>query len=352
MFNSYELIKIMTQKRAILIFMLIVILMVMSFWFIKNERPKNQAVKKDNSSINDGGLVEKSTHPMMIEYQRLQEYPGSQITLEQELSPGVNYKQYIASYKSEGLKIYGLLTIPTEEHPPAGGWPAIIFNHGYISPDQYSTTEHYVTYVDAFARNGYIVFKPDYRGHGNSEGEPVRHYFSPKYVTDVLNALSSIKRLKDVNPQKIGMWGHSMGGNITMKSLVISKDIKAVVVWAGVVGSYNDILNNWNRRFTREHGDKNSFTSQYGTPETDPSFWQKIDPYSYIKDISAPIQLHHGVTDDHVPVSFSKHFADELKKAGKTVEYYTYKNTDHNLSGNAFDQAMERSINFFNKYLK
>ncbi len=342
----------MIQKRTILISLFIIMLIGTSFLIFKNQGSKNQTTKKDHSNINEGGLIEKSSHPMMIEYQRLQEYPGSQIVIEQELSPGVNYKQYIASYKSEGLKIYGLLTIPIGEHPPAGGWPAIIFNHGYIPPDQYSTTERYATYVDGFARNGYVVFKPDYRGHGNSEGEPVRHYFSSKYVIDVLNALSSLKKLKEVNPQKIGMWGHSMGGNITMKSLLISKDIKAAVIWAGVVGSYNDILNNWNRRFTREHGDKNSFTNQYGTPDTNPSFWQKIDPYSYMKDISTPIQLHHGVTDNHVPVSFSKHFADELKKAGETVEYYTYENTDHNLSGKAFDQAMERSINFFAKYLK
>ena len=47
----------------------------------------------------------------------------------------------------------------------------VIFNHGYIPPAQHRTTERYVAYVDAFARNGYIVFRSDYRGHGNSEGE-------------------------------------------------------------------------------------------------------------------------------------------------------------------------------------
>ena len=49
----------------------------------------------------------------------------------------------------------------------------IVFNHGYIPPAEYRTTERYVAYVDGFARNGYIVFRPDYRGHDQSEGECV-----------------------------------------------------------------------------------------------------------------------------------------------------------------------------------
>jgi hypothetical protein len=39
----------------------------------------------------------------------------------------------------------------------ATGWPAIIFNHGFIEPDVYRTTECYVAYVDGLARSGYIV---------------------------------------------------------------------------------------------------------------------------------------------------------------------------------------------------
>src|SRR4030065_676050 len=62
-----------------------------------------------------------------------------------------------------------LLSVPFGD-PPASGWPAIIFNHGFIPPDEYRTTERYVAYVDGFARNGYIVFRSDYRGHGDSDG--------------------------------------------------------------------------------------------------------------------------------------------------------------------------------------
>ena len=121
-----------------------------------------------------------------------------------------NYRQFLASYQSDGLKINALLTVPNGEKPE-NGWPAIIFNHGYIPPEEYKTTERYVAYVDGFARNGYIVFKPDYRGHGDSEGNPEGAYYSPAYTIDVLNAVASVKKFKDADPNKIGMWGHSMG---------------------------------------------------------------------------------------------------------------------------------------------
>ena len=130
---------------------------------------------------------------------------------------------------------------------PKTGWPVIIFNHGFIPPAQYRTTERYVAYVDAFARNGYIVFKSDYRGHGSSEGRAAGGYGSPDYTIDVLNAVSSIKRYQDADPNRIGMWGHSMGGSVTLRAMVVSKDIKAGVIWAGVVASYPDLFSKWHR---------------------------------------------------------------------------------------------------------
>jgi acetyl esterase/lipase len=164
-------------------------------------------------------------HPLMIEVMRQQIYPGIEVTIEEKLDPGSNYDRNIASYQSEGLKIYALLTIPQGEKPESG-WPIIVFNHGYIPPDQYRTTERYVAYVDAFARNGYIVFRPDYRGHGDSEGEASSVYGAPDYTVDVLNAVASVKRHADADPDRVGMWGHSMGGTITLRAMVMTKDIK------------------------------------------------------------------------------------------------------------------------------
>ena len=93
-------------------------------------------------------------------------------------------------------------------------------------------------YVDGFAHNGYIVFRADYRGHGSSEGEATGGYGSPAYTIDVLNALTAMKNYPGADPNRIGMWGHSMGGHITLRAMVTHGDIKAGVIWAGVVASY------------------------------------------------------------------------------------------------------------------
>ncbi len=305
-------------------------------------------------------LPVKITYPLQIAEMRKKDYPGSDVVVEQKLPNGVNYKRYIASYKSEGLKIYGLLTVPTGK-VSTGGWPIIIFNHGYIPPDVYKTTERYVAYVDGFARSGYVVFKPDYRGHGESEGSPEGAYYSPSYTIDVLNALASIKRLPYVNKDKIGMWGHSMGGHITLRSMVIDKDIKAGVIWGGVVASYKDMAEGWRRvrpwqPSLRESQNirpaRQQLIDTFGTFETNKEFWDSISPIAYISDISGPLELHHGLADEEVPWEFSESLKNALEKAGKTVEYYTYDGADHNLSGKAFNLAMSRSIAFFDRYLK
>lgn len=296
--------------------------------------------------------------PLAIEAMRQAEYPGSEITIEETLQPGGSYQRYLASYLSEGLKIYALLTVPNGE-PPAGGWPAIVFNHGYIPPEQYRTTERYVAYVDGFARNGYIVFRPDFRGHGNSEGEARGGYGYPDYTIDVLNAVASLKQYVAADPDRIGMWGHSMGGHLTLRAMVTTGDIKAGVIWAGVVAPYYDIINNWRRPASapplnipeRARRWRQEFFDKYGTPDENPAFWASISPAEYAADLSGPVQLQHATGDVEVPVQFSRDVAQMIEAAGVAVEYYEYQGDNHNISAN-FNVAMQRSLAFFDKYVK
>ncbi len=300
-------------------------------------------------------------HPLQIEFMRQQSYPGSALVFEETLEPGANYQRHIVSYKSEGYKIYALLTIPNGQKP-AGGWPVILFNHGYIPPAQYRTTERYVAYVDAFARNGYIVLKSDYRGHGSSEGPAVGGYGSPAYTVDVLNALATIKSYKDADPHRIGSWGHSMGGQVTLRAMVIAKDIRAGVIWGGVVANYPDIVNKWTRLYApavtvtvtpaaTRRGWRGDLTDVYGSPERNPTFWASISPNSYLNDLSGPLQLHHSVTDEEVPVAFSESLCEQMKAAGEPCELYTYPGDNHNINAN-FAIAMQRSIAFLDQFVK
>jgi uncharacterized protein len=325
---------------------------------IRQLRESIPSLVKPSAPINNS-VQNNTPHPLSVEALKKTPITPSQLSIEQTLPNGSNYSRYIASYTSEGLKQYGLLTIPKGEKPQ-NGWPAIIFNHGYIPPNEYRTTEKYIAYTDAFSRNGYILFRPDYRGHDRSEGIAEGGYGSNAYTIDVLHALESIKIHPDVNPNNIGMWGHSMGGHITLRSMVVNPSIKAGVIWAGVVGSYPDLLNNW-RRGTNISSPpplpsgarrwRQTLIDQYGSPEQNPDFWDSLSSTTYLTDISGPIQLHHGTGDDTVPHEFSETLHARLQQAEKSSELFLYPQDDHNISRN-FSTAINRSVVFFDTYLK
>ena len=316
----------------------------------------SSSVSSSNTALNilPPAKLDAAPLPLQIDAMRARNYPGSEIVIEAVLDPGVNYRRYYVSYLSDGLKIYALMTVP-DGQKPATGWPVIIFNHGYIPPNVYRTTERYIAYVDQIAQSGYIVFKSDYRGHDRSEGAPGGVYTQPNYAIDVLNAVASVKRYPDADPNRIGMWGHSMGGYITLRSMVVTKDIKVGVIWAGVVAPYPDLFTRWNAGAIPIPPAPGSWVysleQSYGTVQENPQFWNSISANAYLRDLNGPIQIHHGTADEEVPLEFSEMLYDELLQLNRATEFYTYEGDNHNISKN-FRLAMQRTIAFFDRYLK
>ncbi|HEX6304344.1 MAG TPA: alpha/beta fold hydrolase [Anaerolineales bacterium] len=298
-----------------------------------------------------------------IEYLRDLEISGSEITFERDLGATFYYQQHLVSYISEGNKIYGLLTIPSEE-PPEGGFKAIVFNHGYIPPTVYQTTERYVAYVDHLARSGFVVFKIDLRGHGQSQGEPTGSYFSPGYTIDAIAALKSLQTMEVIDPQGIGMWGHSMAGNLVLRAMLVEPEVKAGVIWAGAVYSYDDFGKygiddntyrppetvetqeaSGGRRRSREIFDT------YGRPDTQVDYWKAVSLTENIELLNSPLQLHHAQDDPVVNIGYSFDLAAVLQENGKPYEFYSYEGGGHNLNSPYFEQAMQRTVEFFRNNL-
>ncbi len=363
-----------------------------------NQRDTIEMFSHMEDVLNKNNAAAVQVSPINIDYLRSQKFEGSDIEIEEELAPGSNYNRYIASYKSDGYKIYGLLTVPTEEMPE-GGYSAIVFNHGYIPPNQYETTEKYVAYVDYLARSGFVVFKIDLRGHGDSEGTPSGSYFSSAYTIDAINALKSLQKLDYVNSEKIGIWGHSMAGNLTLRAMEVETDFKAGVIWAGAVYSYLDFaeyrlndssyvrqpdsvssqpqdspINSDSTGENSEHfvppetGDTTQLDLQRradrdasdqirklrtAAEEVDfnDDFWTGVSLTKNLKYLNAPVQLHHAVNDFVVNIGYSRDLIKEADTEGKNIELFEYEGGGHNIESPYFETAMQRTVEFFNENL-
>jgi dipeptidyl aminopeptidase/acylaminoacyl peptidase len=297
---------------------------------------------------------------LTIDYLRDLEITGSEITIERELPANFYYRRQIVSYISEENKIYGLLTIPYTEQPEEG-YKAIVFNHGYIPPEYYRTELRYEAYVDYLARSGFVVFKIDYRGHGQSEGQPSGSYFSPGYTIDSIAALKSLQTLDFVDPQGIGMWGHSMAGNLTLRAMLIEPEVKAGVIWAGAVYSYDDfaeygIDDNTYRPPATPEGEHRPRRSRqifevYGRPDENHPFWEAVSLTEHLDYLNSPLQIHHAVDDTVVSIQYSQGLAEALQEHGKQYEFYIYEGGGHNLISPYFGQAMQRTVEFFQENL-
>jgi dipeptidyl aminopeptidase/acylaminoacyl peptidase len=269
------------------------------------------------------------------------------------------YTSYLTSYESDGLKINGLLTQPKGEMP-TGGWPAIVFIHGYIPPTTYRTTEKYVDYINYLARNGFVVFKIDLRGHGDSEGEPGGAYNSGDYVIDTLNARAALQQSEFVNPAQIGLWGHSMAGNVVFRSLAAQPAIPAAVIWAGAVYSYTDMqkygLNDNSYRppvmVTQRQSRRQALTQAHGNFSASDTFWQQVAATNYLSEMRTPIQIHHAVDDTVVNIGYSRDLMQLLDGTAIPHELFEYRTGGHNISGPSYSQAMQRTVDFFKTHLE
>lgn len=321
------------------------------FFFYPKETNMYQAPSPKNTS------TPMPFADITIPYLRAREYK-SELGIQTAYQSRATYNSFVTSYNSDGFKVEGLLTVP-KGLMPEGGWPAIVFVHGYIPPTLYKTTERYGDYVDYLARNGFVVFKIDLRGNGNSEGEPSGSYYSSGYVIDTLNAYAALSSADFVNKNKIGLWGHSMAGNLLLRAFAAKPTIPAVVIWAGAGYSYTDLatygLNDNSYRppnTPNTQGNRRQLLMQtYGQPTAESEFWKTVAPTNYLSDLKGTIALHHAKDDSVVSIRYSEDLNEMLNKTAVPHEFFTYSSGGHNLSGGSFGVAMERTVAFFKKYL-
>jgi dipeptidyl aminopeptidase/acylaminoacyl peptidase len=230
------------------------------------------------------------------------------------------------------------------------GFPVIVQFRGYIDQERYTTGDGTRRSAEVFAANGFISLAPDFLGYGGSD-TPSEDIFEERFqtYTAALTLLASIGNLANADPERIGVWGHSNGGQIALTVLEVLRKAIPTVLWAPVSKPFPySIL-----YYTDEASDRGKFLRRK-LAEFENNY--DADLYSmpnYLDRIITPLQIHQGTADDAVPVEWSNELVQLLKESGKDVSYFTYVGADHNLAGNAgaWNTAMMRSIDFFEERL-
>ena len=311
-------------------------------------KPSIVSEKKQNLPKNNKRAMNLTSDsiPVMAE----KEFEGSDLKLDKALKETDEYTSYLATYKSEGLKISAVMNVPKSKGP----LPIIILNHGYMDPKVYKSGSGVPRELDYFAKHGYVVFQSDYRGYGTSDLDPSNDV-RPRsgYVEDDLNAISALKKsdLDFLDKENIGMLGHSMGGGIALNIMVTKPDsAKAYVLLAPIHSDYKVNFDKWVKTEWPETAQQ--FYRIYGTYKEKPEIWESFSAKNYFDRINAPVMLHQGSADSQVPAEWSRDLFRDLKDHKKDVAYHEYPGEEHVFSSGAHSVAMKKTLSFFDKELK
>ncbi|MFN8484293.1 MAG: alpha/beta fold hydrolase [Anaerolineae bacterium] len=309
---------------------------------------------------------------------------GARLSLVKALHvQGKPFRSFVLTYMSDGLKVFARLNVPRAE-PPAAGFPVIVFAHGFspqpLDPD-YFQRPYYERWTDAYAEAGFVVIAPGYRGHGivngeTADGAEVReryaelHLTSPFYAIDVLNLVASLPTLAEIDwgdcgpsapPQPLVdertlyLVAHSMGGDVALIVLTVTKRVQAASIWAGVCADIRDVT----RFYAAHEGSRTpaaptveaKLAAIASTVAAEPfcvADAAALNGYYSLADLSTPLVIHQGTRDPAIPTEWCLNLHAELARLGKTSRLYLYEGNDHELSLNdAHETAVQRDIAFF-----
>jgi dipeptidyl-peptidase 4 len=158
------------------------------------------------------------------------------------------------------------------------------------------------------AQKGYIIFRLDNRGsynRGHAFETPIYHQLGKVELEDQLAGVDYLKSLPYVDGARIGIWGWSYGGTMTLEAMVHAPGVfKAGVAVAPV--------SDWRLYDT-------IYTERYmGRPQDNPEAYENYSPVHWIGNIKGKLMLAHGTGDDNV------HFANTSEVLNAFIDNGTY----------------------------
>jgi dienelactone hydrolase len=306
-------------------------------------------------------------YPYTIPGLRERIFTGGDISLDVILGLTDTYTRYLISYPSDGLRITGILQIPAGEGP----FPVIVMNHGFEPRTEYTSGDGTDRAAAYLVEQGYITIASDYRTWSGSDDDS--SFFHSGLVIDVMNLIASLPSIPRADMDRIGMWGHSMGGGIATKILTLESPVRAAVLYApnsaddadliarwgyGCIGdiSAGELLDTCNSADVIPESLPAEIIAAYKEAALSAERMREIAPYYHLDLVSVPVQIHIGSADgDYIgstPPEWSYKLNQGLLDAGKDVELFVYDGQRHSFTGDAWITFMERAVRLFDEELK
>ena len=262
------------------------------------------------------------------------------------LGRGAGFTRHALQFRSDGLTQYGFADVPDGPGP----FPVIVMVHGHVNPSAYHTPDYTTRYADALARAGFLVLHPDLRGYGRSQGtEPL---FYAGYSVDVLNLIGSVQQyagqgvLTRARRGPVGLWGHSLGGNVVLRAAVVKPEwVSAVLMYGGMSG---DVRQNAAQEVNVYRDPAGSQVLRFPT-----SITESVSTPGYEARLNAAFSIHWGTSDREVPPAWSEALCLRLRQLGKAHDCVSYAGAPHLFpAGSDWNTAfLTRSTAFFQKFL-
>jgi dienelactone hydrolase len=311
--------------------------------------------------------IEEAIFPYTIDGLRQHDFQSGAIRIRSVLADTEKFSAYLIEYPSDGLTITGVMQIPAGDGP----FPVIIMNHGFFSRYAYESGDGTDRAAAFLAEHGYITLSSDYRSWADSDvGESL---FYSGLVIDVINLINAVPSIAQADPERLGMWGHSMGGGVTMKVLTVDPRPKAAVLYSTVSADQSDVIARWGPGCPGEimQGElmegcnssdilpedlPQSLWDAYYFAVSDEEMLRRVSPLYHLDYVSAPIQIHYGTEDGRLlsgtPPEWSVKLTQALRDAGKQAEMLQYDGESHSFIGQPWFDFMTRTLRFFDRYVK
>jgi dipeptidyl aminopeptidase/acylaminoacyl peptidase len=228
--------------------------------------------------------------------------------------------------------------------------PAIIWIHGSGADQNYlawhpGSYRMYYAISQYFAQQGYVVLTPDYRGSSGHSRDWTTGAFDDLgggETADVNGGADYLKTLSYVDPDRIGVWGLSYGGFMTLQSIITAPKLFACAIDVAGVGDWE----------TYTTGNTAILGRLGSTPISDPGEYDRSAPVKHLDKIERPLMILQGTNDTNVPLWETLKVVDRLEKLGTPFDMAFYPGEIH-FFRRAFvlRDAWKRSDAFFYQHL-